>query len=54
MIAVRTNYEGMDGKTYQVAVRIMSLNTFYSDFAPVTKLKFPFFPQPNLIFFHKP
>ena len=37
-------------KASQIVVRSMSLNKLYSDFALVTRIKFPFFPRPNLIF----
>ena len=35
----------------QIVVRSMSLNKFYSEFALVTRIKIPFFPRPNLIFY---
>ena len=38
-------------KACQVDVLIMLLNKFYSEFAPVTRLKFPLFPGPHFIFF---
>ena len=37
-------------KACQIVVRIMSLNKFYSEFAPVTRIKIPYFPRPYLIF----
>ena len=38
-------------KACQIIVRSMSLNKFHSEFALVTRIKFPFFPRPNLIFY---
>ena len=38
-------------KACQIVVRSMFLNKFYSEFARVTRIKFPFFPRPNLIFY---
>ena len=38
-------------KACQIVVRSMSLNKLYSEFALVTRIKFPFFPRPNLIFY---
>ena len=38
-------------KACQIIVRSMSLNELYSECALVTRIKFPFFPRPNLIFY---
>ena len=38
-------------KACQIVVRSMFLNKFYSEFALVTRIKFTFFPRPNLIFY---
>ena len=38
-------------KACQIVVRSMSMNKLYSEFAVVTRIKFPFFPWPNLIFY---
>ena len=51
MSAIWTNYDGIYG-TGMWNIRSMSLNKFYSEFALVTRIKFPFFPLPNLNF-HK-
>ena len=42
MNALKNNYDGIYGKTCQVVVRI-TLNKFYSEFAPEAKPKVPFF-----------
>ena len=52
MTAIRTNYDGIYMvKACQIIVRSMSRNKFYSEFALVTRMKYPFFPWPNLIFY---
>ena len=38
-------------KACQIVVRSMLLNKFYSEFGLVTRIKFPLFPRPNLIFY---
>ena len=38
-------------KTCQIVVRSMSLNKLCSEFALVTRIKFPSFPRPNLIIY---
>ena len=50
MTAVRTIYDGTCGKSVSNSCRIILLNKLYLGFAPVIRLKFPFFPRPNFIF----
>ena len=46
MTAIRTNYDGMSNSCLYHAAE-----SIYLEFATETRIKFPLFPRPNLIFY---
>ena len=49
-LPLKQNYHTIHGKIISGSFRAMLLNKYYSEIAPVTELKFPFFLDPNFAF----